>query len=150
MLKIRPATPKDMDALLRLGHQMMAEGSYRDAGFCPDTARNFVNAFLNGARELVLVFEEDDEVYGMFMAAAMQMFFSKAKVTGDYVFYVTPEKRAEVPLRSLIKTYRNWAEGHGVIRLSLSQSTGDEIDKFRRMGECLGFEAVGYNMKMDL
>ena len=142
MVRVRPGSIDDLDAVLDMGRAMHQESPrYARASFSEEKVRNLAVAILSGAMPGCAAFiaEDDGDVIGMFVGMVTEQWFSTDKSATDLVFYVKPEFRGRslAPWR-LVHLFEKWAVAQGVRSISCGSSTGVNAartaDLYRRLG----------------
>lgn len=102
-MKIRPATPADVDAIVRMSAAFYSTTDYMAvSGMCPNTVADLASGLI--ASGVMLIAESDDrEVLGMVGLAVVPGLFNR-NVLGahEVVWYVVPDARAAGVGRALL------------------------------------------------
>lgn len=138
-------SPEDICDVVKLAKDFHHESSYRNIEFNEKKVRiNLENAIIEDNSFLV-VFDLDDRIVGGFWAVISRFYFSDEEVARDLAFFVSSNDRGRVPFPRLIQHYVRWAKSQGVSRISLSQSTGYQVERIAALYAKLGFSLEGHN-----
>lgn len=151
-MRIRPAKPEDVQTVIALGEQMLAESRFR--GYALNRAKVIATAeqmIANSQQAVVLLAESSTGgAVGMLAGYVIDYFFCDALVAQDRVFFVVPEARGSSAAMKLLLAFRRWAEVRKVDELNVNMSVGVEMERFNRMMGKLGFVCCGSNFSLAL
>lgn len=82
---------------------------------------------------------------GMVFGRRINLLFSQECIAQDILFYVRPEFRATLLVKSLIQAFERWAlEDPTCVMVQLTALAGKDNDRAARLGQILGFNKSGY------
>lgn len=140
---IRPANYSDLDAMARLGEIMHQESRFKVLTYDYDKVVATLR-WLISEQQFVVVSEQNGEIIGGFVGAAMPHWASPDLVAFDYALFIRPECRGTtVPFR-LVREFRRWANERGAKLITAGISTGVHVEKTAALYEAAGFKRIGY------
>jgi len=137
---IRNAQIADMPEILALGKRLQDRTLY--AGVPVDTMvfGQTLGQCINSALGMAIVAEHDGKIDGLLLGVAQPLWFSRKRSASDFITYA---ETAGDGYR-MIRHFVNWAWSiPGVIEVTLSQSSGIEIERTGKLYQRLGLEKVG-------
>lgn len=157
MADIRFATEADVPDVVRMGRNMWAESkthqhsSYSDAK-AERLARACTGTPLTGppSDKCLLIACVEGVVVGMLGGYCTEDFFGHDKIAGDFVFYVSPEKRGGTLGVRLLKAFEAWATQAGARWMRPGVSTGNEVDRIVGLYEHLGYSVIGVQLMKEV
>lgn len=145
-MPVRVAVPEDLPRLVELGTDMHAEGLYRVLALRHTKLEaSLLACVLTTGTRLVLVWEAEGEVVGLFVAQVAPTFFSDELIASDFLHYVDPRWRGRGALRAMLARYVAWAQERGVKHITVGVSTGGDTERTERIYQRLGFRRTGGN-----
>ncbi len=144
MSGIRLADIPDIDAICKLGEELLADSVYKDIKPDPQKFRMFLAGMMGNNKGIVLVVTDDhDRPQGFLIGMIEELFFSKRRMATDLAVYIRKEYRNLGG--SLIKRFINWAESKPrVVQIMLGISSGSgDFDRVGAMYESFGLSRVG-------
>lgn len=136
----------NIDAALRVGRMMHAEGEYKSL---PLDEAKLAKLCLNPAVFAVL-WREGEEYLGGMLGLIAPHYFCDMLAAKDLALYVDFRARGGVIAVRLIREFEKWAQARGAKEVYLSQSTGVAIDMTRQFYERLGYRTVGCVTKKEI
>lgn len=85
------------------------------------------------------------EVLGAFFGVVTNVYFSAEKVAKDMAWFVRKNRRGSFAAVLLLSDFEEWAQGRGVRKVFLGQSSGVEMDATAILYQRLGYVVVGVN-----
>jgi GNAT superfamily N-acetyltransferase len=153
VVKVRPATPDDLPALLAMGRALHAESprysrlSFSEAKIRALALQMTTGTLTTDAPGGALVAEKAGILIGMMAGYVFSPFFSEDKVATDYTLYVVPdERRRGKAAVALVRAFEAWAVEQGVTDIIPGTSTMIDAEGTARFYEKLGYEKYGYAM----
>jgi GNAT superfamily N-acetyltransferase len=138
---IRPATLADMDALIALGRQMHAEGTFRHVVLDEDKVRATFERLI--AEHFLAVNDGPEGIDGGLAGMLTEFWFSRERLACDLAFFVRPSRRGSIAAVRLVQAFVAWAQEQGAAEVSISQSSGVRIEETNRLLTGMGFAYVG-------
>lgn len=138
---VRPIEEKDLATCIHLGARMHEESDFRDMEYSPEKCAALGRQAMTDPDYVWLVAEDGGEIVGMFGGYVSETFFGHGRVACDYAAYVKPESRGGRAFLLLVRVFVKWAEGKGVQKIILADSTKN--GKIGPLYERLGFINVG-------
>lgn len=139
---IRPATPDDAEAMLRMGRAFHEEAGYAEQfAFVPDDFAAALDAMADAG--LLLVAEKDGKVIGMAGADAAPMLFNRSIRIGREVFwYIQPDQRNGVG-RALLPALELAAKSFGATIFDVvAEDQGKRGEALARLYRAAGYSPV--------
>jgi len=143
VLNIRDATLEDCPTALEIARAFHQESNFRNVPFSEKKMLSLFEWAISSPAYMFVVFEDDGEIIGGFMAYLDHFYFSDAILATDLALFVIPEKRGRVPIRKVLQMYRSWALTHGAMRINIGSSTGISTERVEKLFALLGFERTG-------
>ncbi|MCF8054286.1 MAG: GNAT family N-acetyltransferase [Deltaproteobacteria bacterium] len=154
MVKIRFATLNDVPAIAELGRDIYAEARASSHMLYDENKLAEQTKVVLGTRvsTVCILLAEDSErkIVGIFAGYVNDYFYSETKVAANYIFYVRPEYRHQSIGLKLLTTFRKWAENRGAKEISISITSGTELERTDTNLKKLGFEYTGGNYSLLL
>lgn len=142
---IREMHIHDMPRIIEIAKSLHKESNFCDIPFCDEKVRMQLVKAINSPAHYTVVFERNDNLVGGFWAVLQEFYFSRSLLASDMALFVEEDKRGLFPIHRVIVHFRSWAKEHGVHRISVSQSTGIETERFSQLFSRMGFELAGTN-----
>lgn len=137
---VRPATVKDVDAMVALGRAHHPGSSHGHVPFSDDHAGAFAIQSILHRGTCALVATHDGRVVGFLIGAVQDWPFLPLRVATDLVTLSTRAGAGSMMYRE----FERWAFAHGADEISLSFSYGGaERDRCDKMLERKGFTRTG-------
>lgn len=142
---IRPAIADDLPRMMFLAVTMHQESPrYRDIPFDEGKVGSLLLKLMQSEDGFLWVAEELGRgVVGALAATAYELWFSTARVAGDFGLFMHPDFRGGLAAARLVRRYREWGKEQGLVGTDLGHTTGIEPDRYDRFIRCLGFEETG-------
>lgn len=145
---IRPATLEDLDAVIRLGRQMHAEGAFSIVRFDEfkvraQLERCLVEGFLH-------ISVGPDGVNGFLIGEASEYWFSRDLLAHDLAFYVRPDRRGGIAAVRLVQAFVSWARERGAREVCIAGSSGVRVEELTRLMTGMFFRHVGGVFKWEI
>jgi GNAT superfamily N-acetyltransferase len=150
-MKIRPAAPADIPALVELLLAMRDETRYAGLELSPERlARNLGTQFSRmDATQCCFVAENAHAALVGVLAGGLKPFLFEEFVTAtEGLFYVHPSARGSTAAVKLIYAFREWAIARGVREVQFSVRSGKDIARTDRLMKRLGFNLIGGNYSL--
>lgn len=148
-MPVRPATDKDIEALVELGQRAHAESPrYRDVKFNRKRALEFVEQLVFNEWALVLVAEDDGEIVGSLAGFVTPHYFSAQLYASDVFFFVDQAHRGGTIGTRLLREWDRVLTTDGRVAesvLGISSEIGD-MKRTRKLYKRLGYTTRGYLM----
>lgn len=146
-MRVRLAMEGDMDAVLALAEQQVAE-TLPHLTFDRSIAQaSFLEAISNG--DLGIVAEASDgEIVGFLHARMYGYTFCSGIFVSQEVIYVRPDKRGTRAAAALLTEYIRWGDIVGAKEILFGISNGRNPDRAAKLFEHLGAERVGYHHRI--
>lgn len=133
--RIRPATPADIPAMLRMGRDFVDTGV--GVPFDPAFAEAALRAHLAEPGRLSLLLDIDGCVGGMLCAAAVASPLAPVRLAQELVFWIDPDARGPWAMR-MIRDYEYWAAEQGCAVAALVARPGSPAGRlYLRRGYAL-------------
>ncbi len=142
-LKIRDAGPEDFPTALEIARSFHKESNFRNVPFSEKKMLSLFEWAVDSPSYMFVVFEDDGDIIGGFVAYLDHFYFSDAILANDLALFVIPEKRGKVPIRKVLSMYRLWALDHGAMRINIGSTTGINTERVEKLFALLGFERTG-------
>jgi hypothetical protein len=142
-MAIRDAKPADINAVVRLCYQALAESFYSEMPMDDRALRRTLMIAIGSPAQFCQVVEIEGELEGVLVGCAEKVWHSTKKQASDLVFYTTPKGRGAGGL--LARRFIRWArkqKGVGLIGMSVSFG-GPNIKRTGKMLERFGLEYTG-------
>lgn len=147
---IRFATVRDVDDLVRLGHEYYLESNLQGCIFSwSRLAEEFRMAILSPDADVV-VNERDGEIVGFSVSHIVSPMFSLDTVLENRVLYVAEEFRSTAVGPALIKRLKKTAKQLGCKYVSLGVSSGIKTESTIGLYRKLGYEQVGADFRLTV
>lgn len=149
-LIIRRAKKEDILEMIELGAQMHAESLYQEYAFDKARVHQTLSILTDSDIGVSIVAEKDGVIVGGMIGMVTQHYFGPDKVASDYALFISPTERVG---RLAIKIIRAWVEAAkeaGANHVTVSNSTGVNIEGVKDLYTFVGFEHVGYVFDMRL
>lgn len=153
VLKVREVERRDVDQMLVMWQDMMAESPhYRIKTFNEQKARALLSrmyASLSPSVFGLVVEDESGALVGMLGAIFNEHLLFDGVYTIDLAVYMKPEHRGKgTAAVRMIRMYEEWARKRGVPdnEITLGVSTGIEMERTVCLYERLGYKINSYNM----
>jgi GNAT superfamily N-acetyltransferase len=143
MADVRPAHVDDIDTIVEMGAQMVAESRYRGVTYAPEKVAAAMESVIAGNQGAGFVAEVDGAIVGGAFAFLTSPWFSRVPIACDLAVFVAPEHRRNGVAAQLVQAVLWWAKQIGVHHVDLSISTGVEAEATGRLYEKLGGSFVG-------
>jgi GNAT superfamily N-acetyltransferase len=152
-MKIRPAAPGDLNAMVDVVRRIQDSTRLRQIGFSAE--RTFINlkAVVEDARGIYCLMVAEDatgQIVGGLLGVMERHFFSDRFVATLIGFGVLPERRASGAGHRLLTVFRRWAERRGAVELNAGINSGTGLERSDRYLRRLGFARVGGNYVLSL
>lgn len=141
---IRDAVAADIPALLELGALMHQESIYASYDFDRAKVEGLMLALINSRYGILFVSEEDGVIHGGFMGAISPHWFGNDMVASDCALFLAPEHRSGRTGIRLVQHYIQQAQAKGARQITLSNSTGVQVERVAGLFERMGFFKRGY------
>lgn len=137
---IRNAQIADFPEVKKLGKRLIEKTPYRaqqiDTLIASQTFGNCVSSALGFA----MVAQHKGEITGMMLGCALPLFYSKARMATDLVLY---SERAGDGM-AMVRRFIKWAWSiPNVVEVTLSQSSGVDVERTGKLYGRMGLECVG-------
>lgn len=150
MIELHPFSEARIEAVRAMAIDLHRRSSYASSSLnIAKVLSHFGNAERVPTAYLRLAVD-GDELLGFLYGVKTVPPFTDDAIAADLYFVVKPTYRGSVAAISLIANFRSWAVSVGAKKLMLSQSTGIEVDKTRKLYEHLGMKIVGVTSMDDL
>jgi GNAT superfamily N-acetyltransferase len=150
-VRIRPATPPDIDAIVELGASMHRESAYSFLPFDPGKVRGMLLDYLADAASCCIFIAECNTAPAGFLAGELSgYYFCNELVACDTALFMARQYRGSAGAAGLIRAFRDWAVSRGARELCLSISSNVHSERTGRFYEGLGFSFVGGTFKQRL
>jgi predicted N-acetyltransferase YhbS len=128
--EIREITPSDVPAVTALARALQEESPrFRTLPFDPEMVQNLLGAMMKSRDYLTLIAEDEKEIVGVMVAAAVPYFFTSRRMTSDIMFYVKPSQRgSRVGLR-LLREYEAWARTKDAHEICIGLGTEINLER---------------------
>lgn len=143
---IRKGTLDDIEAVMRLGHQLHKESSYDHVTFNPEKAAATCKLLIEHG--FMVVAEIDGEIVGGMMGDTTAMWYTDDLIGIDYSLYVDPAHRNGLIAARLVVKFIEWCKEMGCKQIRPGVGTG--ICGVGRLYEHMGFKMVGNQYCMDV
>lgn len=147
---LRRAVMDDVWRMVQIGTTMHEESSYRTYGFDPMKVAQTLTYNIKSDAGVSVVAEVDGEIVGGMIGYITQHYFGPDKVALDMALFILPEHRKGMLAVRILKAWIEEAKSLGANQISISNSTGVEIDKVKSLYEMVGFKQVGYVFHMGV
>lgn len=138
---IRLATVDDIEAVLRLGRQMHAEGAFRSVALDEDKVRDMIGRCI--AHGFACVNEGREGVDGLLLGHVAEFWYSRATCASDLAFYVRPDRRGSIAAVRLIQAFVAWGRDAGAAKVVIAQSSGVRVEEATHLLTGMGFAYRG-------
>lgn len=147
-MRVRLAVREDMDAVLSLAEQQVAE-AVSHLPFERDVAKaTFLEAIANG--DLALVAEHKGEIVGILLGRMCVYDFCSGIFVNLEVLYVRPDKRGTRAAAVMLLEYIQWGQIVGAREIHLGVNNPATADRVAQMYERLGADCLGYQHRIVL
>jgi GNAT superfamily N-acetyltransferase len=152
MPHIRTAFPADIDALIELGRQIIAESPrYSRLQYDEGKVGNALLDLMDSDDGFVRIAIDHvggiDKPIGMAIAFATEEWFASDKLAQELVLYVTPEYRTTGIAGAMIDSMDRWAHELGVLWSQGGSMTGIQDEAVARLYESRGWVRVGVGLE---
>jgi len=137
-ISIRPAGPKDQEAITALGRRMHKESVYRGIMFSADVFEAFCRRLRNHG--FFWVAEYRGRLIGFLAGEIVPYFFSRELLANQQLWYVLPKYRGSRAALLLVKEFESWASDLGASEVCMATSSGPNYDSLM---EKLGYRKTG-------
>ncbi len=143
-MKLRCATPDDIETGMELGRRMHEESEFAFLPFDPVKVRRFLHCIAGDPEHYcVYVVEHEDRLIGMLVGQVMEYFFCRELLCDDVLLFVERDQRGSVAALALVRAYLAWSRSRGAREARVAVSTGIDIDHTGAFLQRLGFRRVG-------
>ncbi|MGE4399448.1 MAG: N-acetyltransferase family protein [Campylobacterales bacterium] len=145
---IRPAEPKDVDALVELAKVNTKESRFERLPFDEGRVRFKVGqmiARLQSSNFFAVACKGDGTVIGYQIGYIEEYFFCSKTVAASVFLFVHPDYRGGLAAPKLIMAFRSWAKNRGAAELYIGIAGGVEIEKSGRFLQKMGLQLTGGN-----
>jgi len=150
-MRIRPAAPPDIPALVELLLAMRDETRYAGLDVSPERlARNLGTQFsrMDAAQCCFVAENAEGTLVGVLAGSLRQFIFQEFVTATEGLFYVHPGARGTTAAVKLIYAFREWAIARGVREVQFSVRSGKDIARTDRLMKRLGFNLIGGNYSL--
>jgi GNAT superfamily N-acetyltransferase len=137
---IKTYEPGDWPAFLRLVKQLHAEGAVRTLQFDE-------RAMLKMVEKPGLFIEMawiGGEAVGLFTGLVEETFFGPDIVAHQHLLYIEPAHRGGILAAQMMHRFETWALLQNAKEIWVSQATGIQPERTRKLFEALGFKTIGF------
>lgn len=151
-MTIRLATEADVEAIVRLGKEMVAESRFARYGMNEAKTRSAIETMIRNPASacILLAVRSDGALAGMLAGYVTEFFFGDATVAQDRWYYVHRRYRGSSAGLKLLLAFRKWAENRKAHELSLNMSVAIDMQRFNRFMTHMGFTCCGSNFFLPL
>ena len=145
-MKIRPATPDDLAAMLALGAHMHEESPrFGLLRYDEKKVEALLYTAMNDSAYFLMVAEQKaGEIVGGFLGFAAPMWFSPDEVASDLALFIEQDRRGGMAAVSLVRAFIAWAREREVKQISLGISTGIKTEETAKLYAAAGLKMYGY------
>ncbi len=152
---IRQATISDLDALVELGREMVAEApEYEGLSFNGGRLRKFVRWAMGDGDGLALIAEMPTEPLktpvGCIVVFPAPYAFADDVFVADLGLYIRPGHRKGRLAVGLVRRVEDWCREQGYDDIQLGVSTGVHLDRTSSLYESLGYRESGRTFRKRL
>lgn len=138
--------PELFGVVNELAKAMASEGSFKDSSW--NAAK--LEALLSSPDAYCALVKSEEGYYGGIIGIVTQQFFGDDLIACDLGLFILPHKRGGTAAPRLIQEFERWAKAKGAKEVHMSQSTGVEVDRTRRLYESMGYTVVGFCSKKEI
>ena len=143
-MKLRRATPRDIEAGMDLGRRMHAESEFAFLPFDAAKVRRFLQHMASEPEQYcIYVVEHDARLIGLLVGQVMEYFFCRELLCDDLLLFVERDQRGSVAALALVRAYLDWSRERGAREARIAISTGIDVDRTGAFLERLAFKRVG-------
>lgn len=154
-MKLRPATPADVPAMIKLGR--FAHGESRFAPFPYDEAklREGLPALIalqngRGSHLCLLVENREGRLIGMLIGELAEYFFTRSRSANSIFLWVDPSYRGGAAAIRLIRAFFDWGAKSGAVEVTVPIASGVRVARTDRFLRRIGFVQTGGNYSIPL
>lgn len=150
-MEIHPASPDDLDDLVRLGGAMRDESTVRFPEVDPRAIEShLLLAADNPDRMFVAIARVKGAPAGFVSGAVGPYAFSHDLHASSDLLYVLPEYRGRFAGVRLLRAFFRWAGRQGAREVDLGLSTGIAADRTGQLIEKIGFVPLGRTFRKEI
>jgi len=138
--------PELFDVVNSLAKEMAAESSFRDSSW--NAAK--LEALLSSPSVYCALVKGEEGYYGGIIGIITEQFFGDDLIACDLGLFILQRKRGGSAAPRLIQAFEHWAKEQGAKEIHMSQSTGVEMDRTRRLYESMGYTVTGFSSKKEV
>ena len=149
--RIRKARLEDVGSCVDLGKSFHATSYWRSRAFIPEKAEAYARNAIEHPRKLFLVSENDEGIYGYFIANWSEMFFTDERVSDEEILWVQEGSGTVWTMRDFFKEWQKWAKENGCTLLFYNPTShGHFADKWDKFMNRYGYEKAGASYRKEL
>ena len=148
---IRKARLEDVGRCVDLGESFHAASYWRSRTFSPERTEAYARNAIENPRKLFLVSENDEGVYGYFIANWSEMFFTDERVSDEEVLWVQEGSGTVWTMIGFFKAWENWARANGCSLLHYNPTShGHLAQKWNKFMKRYGYDEAGASYRKEL
>lgn len=142
-MKVRVATGKDLNKLVKLLEKANYEFGKESIPFCPKTTRNMIQRVINHQNHICYVLDDEGELRGVLAGLNNQLWYSKKRQVTDLIYFVEEGTRGHGV--RLLSAFLGWARAiPNLGEISMSVTSGaNNVERTERLLEASGLIRVG-------
>lgn len=133
-MRIRTATPSDIERIVELGAESLMQGPYKDEVKNPDQWRKTALGVVLNADGCILVAEEDGKVQGLLGFMVYPHYFTGLKSAIELMWYVSPDYRKSMMGICLARAAMRLAKSMGAVNMQMTAPTAEVGKAYEAMG----------------
>lgn len=148
-MKVREATPDDIEGILMLGEAMFKESQFSMYDFDKNKVTDQLHSLIDEEDSLLLIATQENELLAGFAAKYSEHWFGKCMVSYDILFFIAPKSRGSIVAKRMITKYIEWAKNKQVDEILIGNSTGGNTESTDRFFQLMGFQRIGGNFRLS-
>lgn len=146
---IRNLMTSDVPTIVFMLHDVANESGWTNrVEFSPRHIAPHLGSLINRDDTLTIGVEnEKKELAGLLIGEIGDTWFTPSLIAHERFFYVRPEDRRNGYAESLIKHYKQWAQGRGAKDIWVGNGLGIQPEGVRKLLEKQDFVPIGYLFK---
>ena len=148
---IRRGRREDVGYCVDLGKSFHATSYWRGRDYVPEKVAAFAENALQNPYKLYLVSENENGVYGFFVARWSEMFYNYERVSDEEVLWVQKGSGTLWTMMGFFKEWENWAKANGCSLLHYNPTSHAQYaDKWNKFMKRYGYEQAGASYRKEL
>jgi hypothetical protein len=152
-MSIRIVREEEIDKVIDFGNKFHKEAKgYNNIEFDVDKLRHYGhNVWYKDPNWFhMAAFDENENVYGMFVGYVDEYYFSTQKYACDLILFIEETKRGGFAVVKMVRSFEKWAKAKGALEIRPAVTSGIDINRTKGFYEKMGYQITGHNFRKDI